>query len=394
MCSVILLGTGLSSLPAEKVEARTIYDIEAELAEYTRMQEALKKELAQVQADLNKVDQQSGQTSDDLRKYQEEIELLEADILINTAYSESYDLKRSEVYSEMLIIQEDYDYRKSMYKSLMQYIYENSEVNSFELLFSSSSMTDYLTRRDNFNSIMECANAIIKEMEQSLDYLKRLEEELKAAQSEYDTYLAALNESKLNYQSKIEQLQTIAGQLGVSYEELANKYASTNSTLKEVKAKIKKLEEERAEYYNSNSEHIWPIKSSVSYRVTSQFGIRNDPFGLPQTEFHKGIDIACAKNSPILATKGGTVTKAEWYGGYGNCVIIYHGNGISTLYAHCTSFASGIKKGVNVKQGDLIAYVGTTGRSTGYHLHFGVIYNGNYVNPNDYLPDGYYTKKS
>lgn len=393
LCTVLLFSAMLASLPQEKAEARTIYDIESELAEYNNMLSKLKSELASITSDLSKVDSQSGQTSADLQKYQTEIDLLEAEIGVNTAISESYDLKRSEVYSQILITQEDYDYRMAMYKSLMQFIYENSTVNSFELLFSSDSLSDFLTRRDNFNSIMECADALIKEMESSLADLELLNTELAEAQSKYDTYLAELNASKLNYQSKVEQLETIASELGVSYESLSAKYSNTNATVKEVKAKISALEKEREEYYNSNSDFIWPLKRSVSYRVTSYFGTRNDPFGLPKTEFHYGIDIACAKNSPIIASKGGTVTKAEWYGGYGNCVIVYHGNGISTLYAHMTSIASGIKAGVNVKQGDLLGYVGTTGRSTGYHLHFGVIYNGSYVDPDDYLPNGFYTKK-
>ena len=118
------------------------------------------------------------------------------------------------------------------------------------------------------------------------------------------------------------------------------------------------------------------------------------------------IDIACSRGTPIVAVKAGVVTRASWYSGYGNCVIIYHGNGISSLYAHCDNGTSSrptyeVKVGDSVKAGQVIAYVGTTGRSTGYHLHFGVVdtntstaLGGNYANPNKYLPDGYYTKRN
>ena len=96
----------------------------------------------------------------------------------------------------------------------------------------------------------------------------------------------------------------------------------------------------------------------------------------------------------------GTVTTAGWNGGYGNCVVIYHGNGISTLYGHMNKIADGVKVGSTVQKGQVIGYVGTTGRSTGYHLHFSVLNTndpnnvGGYVNPDKYLPDGYYVKRN
>ncbi|MBR6562811.1 MAG: peptidoglycan DD-metalloendopeptidase family protein [Clostridia bacterium] len=404
LCFLFIFAATAVSVPYEEAEARTIFDVENEIKEYKNQLVALQSELANISANIKDLQNQSGQTAALLTQYMAEIEALEADIAINQAIAESYDLQRAQVVTEMAIIQEDYEYRVSMYKKMMQFIYENSEVNSFELLFSSESLSDFLTRREHFNDIMNAANVLIKEIEVSISDLELLKSQLEETQSKYDEYLTGLNRSKLEKEQKIQEFNTIAAELNLNADDLSAQYGNKNQKVAEIKKKIAALEEERREMMSSDAPFGWPV--SVVGRVTSQYGWRGDPFGLPSTEYHKGIDIACAKGTPVLAVKDGIVTRASWNGGYGECVIIYHGDGISSLYAHLDNTTSSrkvyeVKVGDSVKKGQVIAYVGTTGRSTGYHLHFGVIdtntytsLGGNYVNPNLYLPDGYYVKKS
>lgn len=405
VCAVVMFSFVSFEAPTETVDARTLFDVEKELNEYKSLLSSLQSELSVINKNISELEGKSGQTAKLMAQYQAEIDVLETDIELNTAIMESYDEKRAKVISDIAVVKEDYDYRVSMYKKLMQFIYENSNTNAFELLFSSENFSDYLTKRDNFNDIMNAANDLIKEIEVSLADLKVLEEELAQTQAQYSEYLSGLNKSKIDLEAKIEEYKTIASELNLDATELEKKYKDKNEKVQEVKAKIKKLEDERKEIFNSNATFIWPVKTS-SYRVTSQYGWRGDPFGKPNTEYHRGIDIACSRGTPIVAVKAGVVTRASWYSGYGNCVVIYHGNGISSLYAHCDNATSNrpiyeVKVGDSVKAGQVIAYVGTTGRSTGYHLHFGVIntssetsLGGNYANPNKYLPDGYYTKLS
>lgn len=403
--SAMLIFTATAfTVPYEEAEARTIFDIESELKEYKDELAKLQSELATIKANISKLESQSGQNTELLAQYIAETEALEVEIMAAEAYVESYDLKRAETITEIAIVREDYEYRISMYKKLMQFIYENSDVNSFELLFSSENLSDFLTRRDHFNDIMNSANTLLREIELSLAELEELDASLQETQKKYDEYLTSLNRKKLEKEQRIEEINTIAAELGLNIDDLYSQYGSKNEKVNQIKAKIKELEEERREAYSSNAAFIWPVE--VVGRVTSQYGWRGDPFGKPSTEYHKGIDIACAKGTKIYAVKDGIVTRASWNGGYGECVIIYHGDGISSLYAHCDNTTSSrpvyeVKVGDTVKAGQVIAYVGTTGRSTGYHLHFGVIdtntytsLGGNYVNPNLYLPDGYYTKKS
>ncbi|MDG5787266.1 M23 family metallopeptidase [Evansella sp. AB-P1] len=134
--------------------------------------------------------------------------------------------------------------------------------------------------------------------------------------------------------------------------------------------------------YEAELRTIPTIMPSKTGRITSEFGTRYDPFtGI--TSFHSGIDIASSLNTPIYATADGIVTFAGWDGPYGQTVIIEHGNTYETLYAHLNH--TDVQVGESVKKGDKIGGMGTTGRSTGIHLHYEIKRNGEYVNPYIYM---------
>ena len=123
-------------------------------------------------------------------------------------------------------------------------------------------------------------------------------------------------------------------------------------------------------------------------RLSSSFGMRKHPI-LGYNKMHRGTDFAAPSGTPIMASGSGTVTRARWCGGGGNCVKIKHNSTYQTIYAHMSKFARGIKPGVRVKQGQTIGYVGSTGKSTGPHLHYEVIVNGKKVNSQKLkLPSG------
>ena len=114
-------------------------------------------------------------------------------------------------------------------------------------------------------------------------------------------------------------------------------------------------------------------------RLSSSFGMRKHPI-LGYNKMHRGTDFAAPSGTPIMASGSGTITRARWCGGGGNCVKIRHNSTYETIYAHMKSFARGIKEGRKVKQGQIIGYVGSTGMSTGPHLHYEVVVNGKKVN--------------
>lgn len=113
--------------------------------------------------------------------------------------------------------------------------------------------------------------------------------------------------------------------------------------------------------------------------ISSEFGVRRNPFGGFSYETHEGIDFIGPYGTPIFATADGVVTRSEYYGGYGNTVTVKHGYGYETLYAHLSKLA--VTSGAKVERGDVVGYLGNTGRSSGPHLHYSVYYRGNAVNP-------------
>ena len=167
-------------------------------------------------------------------------------------------------------------------------------------------------------------------------------------------------------------------------------YASLN--VQNTELKLYKFEyEDKIDYFDENGKSIRKtlMKTPINgARLSSSFGKRKHPI-LGFTKMHTGTDFAAPKGTPIMASGDGIVVKSSWCGGGGNCVKIKHNSTYQTVYAHMSKFGRGIKKGVRVKQGQIIGYVGSTGLSTGPHLHYEVIENGRKINSQKLkLPSG------
>ena len=127
-----------------------------------------------------------------------------------------------------------------------------------------------------------------------------------------------------------------------------------------------------------------PSVAPVAGTVTDGYGVRSNPFGGEEPEFHGGLDIAAPTGTPVVAAGTGTITFAGWHNGYGQLVVIDHGNGYQTRYGHLSAIDAGL--GANVTRGELVGRVGSTGRSTGAHLHYEVRVGDRHTNPRRYLP--------
>jgi murein DD-endopeptidase MepM/ murein hydrolase activator NlpD len=208
-------------------------------------------------------------------------------------------------------------------------------------------------------------------------------------------------EEKIRTQAKLEsvstpasiQLTAVGGPSDAEAKGLKNTVVSltiprtkeqVDQLLAETPAQLEKFEHLLIQIEDKN-EKLAAIPSIYpSYgRITSIFGYRKDPF-TRRSAFHRGMDIANRPNTPVYATANGTVTHAKYNGGHGKQVAINHRNGIVTTYSHLRKYV--IEAGEQVEKGQLIGYMGTTGRSTGTHLHYEIVINGKPVNPANYLP--------
>jgi murein DD-endopeptidase MepM/ murein hydrolase activator NlpD len=281
--------------------------------------------------------------------------------------------------------------RDELLQSRMRLMYTNGFVSYMDVLLSATSFTDFIDRFDALQSILSQDRDILEEhkKDQELVELKKVEvekalaehKELYAKLELYQTHLVKKEEEKermiASYNNDIKQLDS-------ELEQLEDISKEQEELLIALAAKVSKLNAEKNRIQNpySGGKLGMPIKDS--YRVTSNFGTRIHPI-TGKRHTHTGIDFAAPQGTDIYAAEDGVVIVAQSWSGYGNCIIIDHGNGLWTLYGHIRNGGIKVDKGETVKKGQKIAEVGSTGNSTGPHLHFEVRKNETPVNPSSYL---------
>ncbi|MFH1258216.1 MAG: M23 family metallopeptidase [Elusimicrobiota bacterium] len=222
----------------------------------------------------------------------------------------------------------------------------------------------------------------VKDLESNLRSLLKMPSRKEIIRSQKtDNSDGASGGADLTDQLILEKL--LAGRLGeLTTEELKGNLANLHQESRNCLAGSREIGEFIKNLRNTwlATPNCWPTKG----RVTSLFGARENPISSNQ-EFHQGLDIANDKNTPVYATADGLVKLASWEGGYGKLVVIDHGYGLSSRYAHNSKLS--VKAGQHVKRNQIISYMGSTGRATGSHLHYEVWKNGQAVNPRKFLTD-------
>ena len=280
-------------------------------------------------------------------------------------------------------------------KVRIQFMYENAQESYFEALFSSESFSDFLNSAEYIIQIQEYDRKKLNEYQDTVDYIenveKQLEEDyatLEEIKKEVEQEKASVEQEKALVAALMKQRETeLAGIEGNidSAQSDADYYAAEIKAQEEIIAEIKRIEAEKAAAGKQDNPYTggvftWPCPSST--RVTSDYGTRVSPMGGASSN-HKGIDIGASGGAAIVAAADGTVTTAAYSSAAGNYVMIDHGGGLYTVYMHASALL--VSPGQTVSAGQTIAQVGSTGISTGNHLHFGVSLNGSYVSPWSYL---------
>lgn len=277
----------------------------------------------------------------------------------------------------------NYTQKQEQFKVRLKVMYQNSTVTKFETLLESKSIMEFYERLHYMSIISKNDRSMIDELneaKQEVEYKKQLQQQakelLEQQASDKQENLNTLKNSRTEIESQISRSQAALNKLEKEVDALLAESKRLNSVIKNLSTKKKYV----------GGSMVWPCPSSTT--ITSYYGTRKHPI-LRKYKMHTGIDIGASKNSSIVAANKGTVIMAQYdkSGGYGRMIVIDHGDGITTLYAHCNSLL--VKVGAEVKQGQVIAKVGSTGLSTGYHLHFEIRVNGETKNP---LSSGYLTK--
>lgn len=282
-------------------------------------------------------------------------------------------------------IQEEYDRKEKILKRRTVALYEAGETTYLDFLLTSKSIVEFLSNYFMISEIIEYDNNLLEE----LDYKKTKLEEAKQKQEEQEKELRVAK-------NKINSTNILLNNTKILKENYMLKLTDEEKTLQE---QIAQYKEEQADLERkilasinwtgtmsikfTGGVMVWPIAMEGTY-ITSGYGNRLHPIqGVYKN--HAGIDISGSNvnGAPVVAAADGVVTYAGWIGGYGNCIIINHGSGIVSLYGHGSETVATV--GQVVKQGDIIMKVGSTGNSTGPHVHFEIRKNGEVVDPIPYL---------
>jgi len=349
------LSQRLDELAAEKARVqRKLRGVKQRQRQVTRQLVALDSRLEAAEARLHRVNRNVDQTRSDLEEAKAEVEDAEARLS-----------EQKDSVSERLLS-----------------IYQRTEARPLEVLLQSSSFTDFANRLYLLNEIVAHDAEILDEFSQ--------------AQTEADAF-------RLELEDRCRELEALQGQIAQEKRRTSTARQSTErekqvllrdraaweralaeleQDSREIETMLQRLQKTPEGRDRSAKPWTGKLRMPVSGRISSPYGYRRHPI-YKVRKLHTGLDIAASSGTPIRCAGDGTVVHSARWGGYGNCIIVDHGGGLATLYGHCSRLA--VTNGQRVTNGQVIGYVGSTGMSTGPHLHFEVRKDGRPVNPKPYL---------
>ena len=356
-------------------------EIQKEIDAAKRQYDASYNDMADMVAQKNAIDQEMTLLND-------KIEITNAQIV---AYSQliadtQVDLDNAEAELQVL---------SQQHRERIRAMEEQGSITYWEVIFQANSFMELLDRLNMVEEINASDRRRIEEMRIVADVVNTTRDGLELEKTNLEDTRLQLAEDEAALEEKRAQSDELLHELEKQTEEyellLAESEAKQDDLLLEIAAKEKEYKEAKhneelarlaLQGQNPPSDATW-ITPVSGFTLTSAFGMRKHPV-LGVVRMHNGVDMACPQGTPIYATRAGKVTIASYQaGGAGNYVSINHLDGFSSVYMHMTHYV--VSAGQSVSQGQLIGYVGSTGISTGPHLHFGVSYAGTYVNPLAYI---------
>lgn len=333
--------------------------------------------LEYVQGELSTTMLQVQELEDKVLNYQKEMDELGGQL-------DTLQASINEATQKLTTITTEYEKKQEMLSERLVAMYEAGETSYLDVLLASKSLTEFISGYYMIEEMAEYDNDLIKQVEEQKDEIEITKQKLEREETQLKIVKAKKEQTAIVLQNTKTLQENYAVKLSDQEKDLQQKLTE----YKKEQAKIEALIHEAA---NSTGDMniqytggtmLWPV-AIAGTSITSGYGVREHPIQGVVKE-HTGIDIGNATyGSPVVAAADGVVSYAGWLGGYGNCVMINHGNGITTLYGHGQRIITSLHE--EVKQGDLIMEVGSTGNSTGPHLHFEVRVNGEYANPLNYV---------
>ena len=340
------------------------------------------QEKNEAQEKLNSNQTKRAKTLQEMERLEKESGDIQAQIDVIDAKIAATDIKLSEQQQKLDVATEKAEEKYDLFKERFRVMCEQGDVSFIEMLLSAKSFSDFIDKAEIVKEISQYDKNIFDQMEETRLEIEAARDEIASLKESQETSKSDLSSQKAALQKKQQEQKSYM-------QELENDAAAYQKIIDEADAAMESLRRQISGSLSSSSsgaayvggEFAWPTPSC--YYITSHFSPRRKNPVSGVYKRHTGTDIGASYGASIVAANSGTVTLAGWNSGYGNCVIIDHGGGKATLYAHMSSYS--VSSGQHVQKGQQIGKVGSTGNSTGPHLHFEVLINGTAVDPMQYF---------
>ena len=383
LCGLALTAAVAVSLLPEAVVVPASAVTQAEIDAMREEADDLKDQQKEIQAKLDALEEDQANAMERKTLLEQQINATQAEINTIAAQIAKYDELIAQKQEELSQAEAEEQAQYELFCERVRYMEEQGEVSYWSILFSSKDFADLLDNAMMVEEIMDYDNQV---MDQLIALREQIEEDKAELESARQAQQAAKEEqeaAQANLKSQEAEVSALIDQLAAQEDQLEAEEAKLQAAANAADAEIAAAERELAAQINnvvSESGFMWPLPGY--YNLSSLFAGRIHPItGKPQ--HHTGIDIPAPSGTDILAAKSGVVTTSTYNNSYGNYVVVSHSDGTSTLYAHMSR--RGVSKGEVVSQGQYIGDVGTTGSSTGNHLHLEVRVNGSRVDPTLYF---------
>ena len=326
-----------------------------------------------IQSDVSELVAEIAQLNEEITSQQIEVELLE---------TQRADLENTilETEEKLEMATEQYEKQKQLLETSLVASYKAGESTYLDVLLQSTSLSDFISNYYMISQIVESQQEMLSNVEKQKKDLELAKLELKKQKKQLTETSQESENKAVSLENMIVIKNSYISQLSAEEQKYANDIVEMQTEIKRVEAEILTAATMNIGYDYVGGEMAWPVPGRT--RITSNFGMRTHPI-TGVYKLHTGVDISASIGDLFIAANDGVVAKAEYNTAYGNMVLINHGGGVSTLYAHGSEIL--VEIGQEVKRGDPILKVGSTGYSTGPHAHFEVRINGQYVNPIPYI---------
>jgi len=383
---VTVVPTEVSAASSSAIK-KDLDKLKAEAKEIQAQQKELKAQQDANKEETKDLVEQKAELEQQIKLIHDEIENINAQI---QTYNQLIAEKQKELDDAKTRQQE----LSQQYSTRIRAMEKNSHISFWSVLFESSSFAEFLSNVRMMADIAKADQAMMKKLQEAADAITAAQTELSAEKQGLGEQRAALTATQEEMDAKNAEASLVLDQLNDNAAQMDALMGQYEDQEAELTKKIAKTEKEyndavRDEQNNSGGGGgggggggSWAYPLPYRAKVTSPYGWRTHPI-TGKRSFHTGVDLAASKGTAIYACRGGTVTEATYSSVYGYYVTINHGDGFSTLYGHMTHYT--VKVGQTVSKGQTIGYVGSTGMSTGPHLHLTFYKNGDTVNPMNYI---------